>query len=88
MAAGKKDSKKKISAKKSEPTVSKAEKIKPFNELCVIALRQEWEKRYLVEFVKETYKGCKVEVDELNLRQIRFEIDGTFVPEVGYFSVK
>ena len=70
------------------PKLSKAESIKPFRELVTIALRQEWAKRFLVEMVKETYEGCEVEVEQLNPRQICFHIDGTKVPEEGYFSVK
>ena len=69
-------------------TVSKAESLKPFTELVTIALRQEWIKRYLIEFVEKTYEGCEVRVDAHNSRQICFHIDGIKVPEDGYFSVK
>ena len=68
--------------------VSKAESLKPFSELTTITLRQEWEKRRLIEFVEKTYEGCEVKVETLNPRQICFHIDGVKVPEEGYFSVK
>lgn len=71
-----------------EETLSKAETLKPFSELVTIALRQEWVKRHLVEFVEKTYVGCDVRVETLNARQVCFHIDGTKVPEDGYFSVK
>ncbi len=84
----KKEDSAEIVAENEVQLLSKAESIKPFSELTTIALRQEWEKRRLIEAVKDMYVGCEVNVEELNPRQICFHIDGIKVPQEGYFSVK
>lgn len=64
------------------------EDLKPFSELTTIAYRQLWEKKELIKFVENTYKGFDVQVEEMNPRQIRFIIDGINVPKDGFYSVK
>jgi hypothetical protein len=68
--------------------LSKAEQLKPFKELVTISCRQVWEKRFFIEFVQDTYKGCDIKVEELNPRQIALTIDGERIPEEGYLSMK
>jgi hypothetical protein len=42
----------------------------------------------LVNFANKTFSGLDVKVDKLNPKQVRFIVEGTMIPEEGYYTTK
>lgn len=86
---------------KSEPKSSDSKKDKPkkeskpapkkenpnLNGIVSMALRGKWTRDTLHNSIKAQFPNSKVEVEEMNKKQVAFIIDGERVPEEGHFSV-
>jgi len=51
------------------------------------ALGRRWTKDALIQEARQTFGEGAVEVDNFNLKQIRFIVDNITIPEKGYFTV-